>query len=86
VTKQEAIMFRQGWVSAQMAAARLGVHVVTIHRLVEKLPERDKQMVGRRRFIRMTALAEAHEPHMRRAFRLDDWSDLLPEVERVAFS
>lgn len=75
MTKQERILFDQGWVSAPMAAARLGVHVVTIHRLVHdgKIKARDTQKIGRTRFIRMKALAEAHTPEVRKAFQLDDW-------------
>ena len=78
MTKQEIVLFGQGWISAPMAAARLGVHVVTVHRMVHdgKIKERDTQKVGRTRFIRMTALAAAFDPAIRKAFKLDDWSDL----------
>jgi hypothetical protein len=82
MTKQEVIMFEQGWVSAHMAAERLGVNVVTIHRLVYdgKIKPEDTQKLGRVRFIRIKALANAHEPNIRAAFRLDDWSDVTEKV------
>jgi hypothetical protein len=82
MTKQEIQLFHQGWVSAKMAAERLGVHVVTIHRLCTsgKIKERDLCMVGRTRFIRRAALAEAHDHNVRKAFRLDDWSDVAEKM------
>jgi pyridoxine 5'-phosphate synthase PdxJ len=78
MSKREQVMFAQGWVSAARAAARLGVHVVTVHRLTTsgRIRERDVQIVGKTKFIRMKALAEAHDPAVRKAFNLDDWSDL----------
>lgn len=84
MTRQEKVLFEQGWVSAPMAAARLGVHVVTIHRLVHdgKIKARDTQKVGRTRFIRMTALAAAYDPAIRKAFKLDDWGDIQEKVSK----
>jgi hypothetical protein len=70
-----------------MAAARLGVHVATIHRLCHsgKIRERDTQKIGRTRFIRIEALANAHEPHVVEAFDLDAWSDVA-ELIRISSS
>lgn len=81
MNKQEIAMFKQGWVSTDMAAKRLGVHKVTVRRLIAsgKIPSRDTCTFGRVGFIRITALAEAHEPGVREALKLDDWSDLEAE-------
>lgn len=77
-------MLRQGWVSTSLAAARLGVHPVTIGRLVRAnriSRARDTQQLGRTLFIRCSALADAYPPAAVKVFRLDDWSDLLAQAD-----
>lgn len=78
-------MLRQGWISTPLAAARLGVHPVTIGRLVNSgkiSRERDTQRLGRTLFIRCDALAGAHPPGVVSSFRLHDWSDLLEQADQ----
>jgi hypothetical protein len=74
-------MLRQGWVSAHMVAERLGVHVVTVHRLVPRLAKRDVRTLGRTRFIRCTALAAVYDPEMAKLFKLLDWSDMVHQAD-----
>lgn len=83
MTKQEQVMFAQGWVSARRAAERLKVHVVTVHRLTTsgRIKERDVQIVGKTKYIRIKALADAHSPEVVKAFQLDYWDDVETQLK-----
>lgn len=81
LTALERKLWAQGWVSARMAAAKLACSVFTVHRLAysERLGERDVMSFGRGRakFFRLSALVAMQPPELARAFRLDDWRDVV---------
>lgn len=81
MTKQEAVLLREGWISAKLAAAKLGVHVVTIHRLIYdgKIKARDVRLVGRTKFVRLEAFIASQPGAIIKSFGLDDWSEELAD-------
>jgi hypothetical protein len=77
LTRQERKMLEEGWISCRMAAAKLGVSIITIHRLVYdgKIKERDVQMVGKTKFIKLAAFVATQTKQVQDTFELGDWSE-----------
>ena len=84
-------MYEQGWVSCRMAAAKLGCHVSTVHRMAQDGVIRASaiMMVGKTRYLELGALVASQTEQVQKTFGLNDWSDVLappapPSRRRVA--
>lgn len=83
LTDMERRLWREGWVSARMAAAKLACSIQTIHRLAYSgtLRARDVMVfgTGRTKFFRVGPLVALQPPELARALKLNDWSDIVEE-------
>lgn len=88
MTKQQISMFEQGFITVQMAAEKLGVHVVTIHRMLHsgKMGSHSDDhvfKVGKTTFISRESFSASQTPAVRKALKLDDWSHVEKLIKKV---
>lgn len=84
LSKLEARLFGEGFVSARMAAEKLACSIMTVHRLVYdgKIKEVDWRLVGKAKFIRLETLITYVEGTAAREFvDIRDWSEFGTQLE-----
>lgn len=74
-TEVERAMFREGYVSARLAAAKFSIHRATVTRYY-----RDKLVAGilahKICFVSVKDLVKYVGPNIAKVFKADDWSDI----------